>query len=65
MLRLAARRGEKGFSSVVREAIDRYLEAEAGREDLVKLARGARGALSNKDADALATRVEKVRGQWR
>src|SRR5690606_23745439 len=38
LLRLAAQRGEKGFSGLVREAIARYLEAEASREDLVQAA---------------------------
>jgi Arc/MetJ-type ribon-helix-helix transcriptional regulator len=65
LVRLAARRGEKGFSGVVREAIDRYLEVEASREDLVQVARAARGTFSAKDADALAVRVAETRSRWR
>jgi Arc/MetJ-type ribon-helix-helix transcriptional regulator len=65
LMRLAAQRGEKGFSSVVREAIDRYLEVEASRDDLVQVARAARGTLNGKDADALANRVAEIRSHWR
>jgi predicted transcriptional regulator len=50
--RLAVRRGKRGPSTVLREAVERYLEAEAERDDLVKLARGVRGTWSKKDADA-------------
>jgi Arc/MetJ family transcription regulator len=65
LLRLAAERGEKGFSGLVREAIERYLEVQASREALVRQARGMRGTLTKREAEALAARVASVRDDWR
>jgi predicted nucleic acid-binding protein len=51
LLELAARRGEKGFSSVIAEAIDTYLgdrtKKEFARRRVLKL----RGALSNAEGE--------------
>lgn len=65
LLRLAAQRGEKGFSAIVQLALDRYLHAEASREELVGAARGLKGTLKAKDADALGERVGVIRERWR
>ena len=65
LLEIAARRGLKGFSQVVAEAIETYLanqENEAQRrERLLKL----RGSLSAKDAEDLRRRVHKIHKSWR
>jgi len=65
LLELAARRGEKGFSRLVGEAIERYLESledeEQAREDALEL----RGALSDEQADELEARVGALRESWR
>ena len=65
LLHLAAKRGLKGFSNLVQEALDRYLEAQASRESLIEAALGLRGTLKGKAADELADRVSEIRGQWR
>jgi hypothetical protein len=64
LLRLAADRGEKGFSRIVGEAIDVYLQSlglAEDRRDVVKL----RGALSDDEAASLAERVREIRERWR
>ena len=65
LLELAARRGEKGFSSVIAEAVDAYLErtAEGGR--LRKRALSLRGKLRSRDAERLRSSVARIREFWR
>ena len=63
LLELAARRGEKGFSSVIQDALDAYLEAGAARERLRSLK--LRGALSATEAARLRREAEALRGFWR
>lgn len=67
LLELAARRGEKGFSRIVQEALDRYLEEEAvdAQNARAKQALAVLGTLDGKDADALEARVRALRDHWR
>ena len=65
LLRIASRRGEKGFSSVVRDAIDLYVRQNSHRQEAVRAALGVRGSLSTKEADELDARVRSVRESWR
>lgn len=65
LLAIAARRGNKGFSGVLEDAIDLYLAGEKDRrrrcEELMNLA----GALSTEDAADLRDRVSVIRERWR
>lgn len=65
LLELAARRGDKGFSRIVSEAIESYLEAldraEADRGKALKL----RGSLSRREAERLHKETARIRGFWR
>jgi hypothetical protein len=65
LLALAARRGEKGFSSVLAEAIDEFLKGEAQRrqrrEDVLALA----NSLSSEEAENLRQVARDVRKNWR
>jgi hypothetical protein len=63
LLRLAGRRGEKGFSRLVAEAVDAYLAAR-GEADAAGALR-LRGILSAKDAEAFRNRVTALRENWR
>ena len=65
LLELAARRGEKGFSSLVGEAIERYLSEETGREAARAGVRALRGALSSKETSQLRETTQKLRQSWR
>lgn len=65
LLELAARRGEKGFSHLVQEAVARYLEECARRDRLAEEARSAIGALGDAEADALEESINELRGRWR
>jgi predicted transcriptional regulator len=64
LLELAARRGEKGFSSLVRDALDAFLAREAAQEAARRRALSLRGRLS-REAPALRAHVRRVRASWR
>ena len=67
LLELAAQRGRKGFSFLVREAIERYLATEgvAGRRRKVEAALEVLGTLSEEEADRLEEARRKIRESWR
>ena len=65
ILELAATRGEKGFSNVVAEALELYLEAQLKRTDAVQSALALTGSLSETEAAGLSTRTQKIRANWR
>jgi metal-responsive CopG/Arc/MetJ family transcriptional regulator len=65
LLELAARRGEKGFSGLVREAVERYLSSLAGQEEELRRAGSLLGSLPEADADHLEEAVHRLRERWR
>jgi hypothetical protein len=65
LLELAARRGEKGFSSVIGEAIDAYLESAVESERLRNRALRLRGKLSAEAAERLENETRRIREFWR
>ena len=65
LLELAALRGEKGFSSVVAEALESYLEGVAEQEQLRRSAIRLRGSLPKTDAERLRREASSLRRSWR
>jgi predicted transcriptional regulator len=65
LVELAARRGEKGFSRLVAEALDEYLQREERQARLRQTALAARGSLSEEEGDALRREVTRLREHWR
>ena len=65
LLEMAGRQGQKGFSRLVEEAIERFVDAEAGRDKTRRLALAARGTLPRAEADDLAERTTGIRENWR
>ncbi len=65
LLQLAAERGEKGFSRLVREALQQYLDAEADRTAQVNAALDVIGSLTDTRADRLVDEVARLRATWR
>jgi hypothetical protein len=65
LLELAARRGEKGFSSVVGEALESYLHGLAEKQDLRRRALRLLGTLPAKEAERLRSETSKIREFWR
>ena len=65
ILELAANRGEKGFSTVVSEALELYLDARSGRTKAIRCALALKGSMKEKEAAGLATRTGSIRANWR
>jgi hypothetical protein len=65
LLKLAAQRGEKGFSAIVREALDIYLRNHRAKREIVAQALKLRGSFSDAEADALEASVGQLRERWR
>jgi hypothetical protein len=65
LLDLAARRGEKGFSRLVQEAVDRFLADEHEGKERVEAALALEGSMTAEAADELTASVARLRSNWR
>ena len=65
LLEAAAKRGGKGFSSIIQEALDHYFQAAAGRRERVERAVKVLGTLAEPSADRLEKDVCQLRRSWR
>jgi len=65
LLALAADRGEKGFSSVLAEAIQEYLDGERDRAARREEFRSLAGSLNAKDGEVLRAATRELRENWR
>lgn len=65
LLEIAARRGEKGFSRLIDEAVDLYLRTEQADEARRQAALALRGTLGGRAADRLRAETAGLRESWR
>jgi predicted transcriptional regulator len=65
ILELAANRGEKGFSAVVAEALELYLEAQGSRTNAIRRALALKGSMKQSEAADLLARTRHIRTDWR
>jgi metal-responsive CopG/Arc/MetJ family transcriptional regulator len=65
LLKLAAQRGEKGFSRLIQEALDQYLDEEDQREQRIRDAISVLGTLDAEEAEGLDESVRRLRETWR
>ncbi|MGH9528321.1 MAG: hypothetical protein ACRD2S_00205 [Terriglobales bacterium] len=65
LIAMAARRGAKGFSGVLAEAIDAFLDGERGRSLRRRELLSVAGSLSSKDVKNLRAATRAVRENWR
>lgn len=65
LLELAARRGEKGFSKLVQEALDHYLAEIRRRQEAGRAAAAILGTMDDEDAEELRESVRRIRATWR
>lgn len=64
LVELAAERGEKGYSSLVNEALREYLAREEQRQNMLDDVLSLRGSLDEAQAEQLRERVESAWGNW-
>jgi len=65
LLRLAAKRGLKGFSPLVQEALNEYLQQESKKLHLIDAALGLKGVFQGKAAEEFEERATALRTNWR
>ena len=65
LLRVAARRGLKGFSQIVEEAISQYLSTLKRKDRDLKKALKFKGSLSSSEADEILRSASELRSKWR
>jgi len=65
LMEMAARRGEKGFSKLVQQALDAFLKAQTGEQERRRRALLLKGALDARDADRLRAATTEIRESWR
>ncbi len=61
---LAARRGLRGYSKLIQEAIDFYIKEKVKKEDSIKQLLKMRGSWSGDEAKELRKRIEEIRRNW-
>jgi predicted transcriptional regulator len=64
LLEIAARRGDKGFSGIIQEALDLYLRNQQNSL-AIEQAIQSRGTFSEDEADALEASARELRENWR
>jgi predicted transcriptional regulator len=65
LVRLAAKRRLKGFSTIVQEAVDEYLHRQGGKEKAIANALQLKGCLDPAAADEMESRINLIREAWR
>jgi metal-responsive CopG/Arc/MetJ family transcriptional regulator len=65
LLRLAAERGEKGFSRLIQEAVEEYLASRRARVEQVAAARSVLGTAGDDWGTHLDQTLQSSRGSWR
>lgn len=65
LLAIAARRGEKGFSSVLGEAVEVFLDDQVAGERRRQKALALQGCLKPKEARQLRETAASLRKRWR
>ena len=65
LLELAARRGKKGFSDLIEEALELYLDSLQSDEQARRKALATRGSLSAEQTDKLRQCAHELRERWR
>jgi len=65
LLEIAGRRGEKGFSRIIGEAVEIYLRTEQADEARRRAALTLRGALGGAQAERLRRAAAGLRESWR
>ena len=65
LLELAAVRGDKGFSGVVADALEMYLEGHHERTNAIRNAVALKGSMKETEAADLLSQTRKIRAGWR
>ena len=62
---MAARRGLRGYSRLIQEAIDFYIKEKAKKKNAVEQLLKMRGTWSEGEAEKFRKRLEEIRKNWK
>jgi hypothetical protein len=62
---LAARRGLRGYSKLIQEAVDLYIQEKTAKERNVKPLLQMRGTWNSEDARKFQRNLRKIRRNWK
>jgi hypothetical protein len=62
---LAARRGIRGYSKLIQEAVDLYIQEKTAKERNVKPLLQMRGTWNSEDARKFQRNLRKIRRNWK
>ena len=62
---LAARRGIRGYSKLIQEAVDLYIKEMTVKEGNAKLLLKMRGTWNKDDANAFSKKLREIRRNWK
>lgn len=65
LLEIAGRRGEKGFSRLIEEALIQFLDQEDERAKRIQAALDTLGTLSDSEVESLESAFTELRSSWR
>jgi hypothetical protein len=65
IIELAAKRGEKGFSGVIAEALEQFLASQKSRKRAIRDALALKGSMSEAEVAGLLSETRKIRDHWR
>lgn len=63
--RIASIRGFKGYSQIIQEALQEYIEREHSGHEVIEAALKLQGSLSTRDGDVMEKARLHLRGTWR
>ena len=64
LLAISAKRGLRGFSKIIEEALDYYLQALVTKDQELSELLKLKGSWSNKEAEEMRNAVQDVRKNW-
>lgn len=64
LVKEAAQRGERGYSSIINEALREYLENRSNRNEKLRGALDLRGSYDEDDEQQLRERIERAWTDW-
>jgi hypothetical protein len=62
---LAARRGLRGYSKLIQEAIDFYIKENVRKGESIKYLLRMKGTWSEEEAKKVRKRIEEIRRNWK
>jgi metal-responsive CopG/Arc/MetJ family transcriptional regulator len=62
---LAARRGLRGYSKLIQEAVDLYIQEMTAKEGNAKVLLKMRGTWNKQDAKSFCKKLKEIRKNWK